>query len=244
MINLDMNNHCSRRYSAEARPAFTLIELLVVISIIALLIGILLPALGEARRTANKAENGTRARGIVQSISIYASDHDNLLPNVNPYRTDAGFDTNGVKAGGRMNAFLESSNSPLAPKMLLNPIAPAGFKLAKKDPAFGGQYRINVTGPGPKNLTWAMLRADVDEWHKPEISSGVPWVADAPMDETGTAAANMSLWGEEQWSGHVGWADTHVSWEQDAVMYHSVGEMNGEKNIFHDSTNDTGFRWD
>ncbi|MEM9914253.1 MAG: prepilin-type N-terminal cleavage/methylation domain-containing protein [Planctomycetota bacterium] len=64
----------------SSRQAFTLIELLVVISIIALLIGILLPALSSARQSANATTCLSRMRQMGQALNIYAIENKQSLP--------------------------------------------------------------------------------------------------------------------------------------------------------------------
>ncbi len=63
--------------------AFTLIELLVVISIIALLIAILLPALQMARQSGQRIACGSNQKQVYLAMAMYANDYDDyLLPAI------------------------------------------------------------------------------------------------------------------------------------------------------------------
>ena len=64
------------------RPArgFTLIELLVVISIIALLISILLPALASAKRQVRLVHDLSNLKQLALGLVAYATDHDGNFP--------------------------------------------------------------------------------------------------------------------------------------------------------------------
>jgi len=85
--------------------AFTLIELLVVISIIALLLGILLPALGRAQQNAKKIQDATQIRGVMQSMVQFASDSGGSYPL--PDRLDRNMAVNGsVESENRTGSIL------------------------------------------------------------------------------------------------------------------------------------------
>ena len=80
--------NATRFFPPPKSAGFTLIELLVVISIIALLVGILLPALGAARGTAQAIVCGGNLRGVGQASVSYSVDNKDLLPPSYAYPYD------------------------------------------------------------------------------------------------------------------------------------------------------------
>jgi len=67
-------------YNGCVRYGFTLIELVVVISIIALLLVILIPALGRAREQVKIVSCQANARQIGQIVAAYQTDNDGRVP--------------------------------------------------------------------------------------------------------------------------------------------------------------------
>jgi prepilin-type N-terminal cleavage/methylation domain-containing protein len=116
---------------------FTLIELLVVIAIIALLVGILLPALGKARQSARQLKCSTQVRGIVQAMVVWAGNNGSKYPLPSELDTGGatvtgtGVDARKDNTGNVLSVMI--FNGGISPEICISPAESNTGSVAKKD---------------------------------------------------------------------------------------------------------------
>lgn len=130
------------------RRAFTLIELLVVISIIALLISILLPALGSAREAARNSMCMSNLKQIGVASYTYATDSQDYLPPMRMAGPNDNYRLRTVSSPEGLGYLYAEGNMPEPEAMYCPSLMPESFlSLAKNVPS----DQPFMTGSNPNN---------------------------------------------------------------------------------------------
>lgn len=157
-------NRVFRKYKVGA---FTLIELLVVIAIIAILAGMLLPALAKAKAKAQRIACTNKLKNIGLSFRIFATDNGDLFPMAVSATNGGSADfigTSAQNAADLWRTFSALSNELATPKIVICP----SDSLARKE---ARDFNTNINFRGNTNISYC-LGIDADETKPQMVLSG------------------------------------------------------------------------
>ena len=187
--------HHFNRAPVQHRPGFSLLELLVVISIIALLVGLLLPALSKMRQSGRAAECTNNVRNLEIAHAMYMNENRGFL-------VDVGMGHGGSSANEERLWWINALERYYGSKLTLRSPVDDSPHWSKEDggdgvPVPGGGGRFRVTSYGVNNYLSSVT--PIKSWMRqseiPMPSKTVHFLLMTPLgDYAGADHTHVETW--------------------------------------------------
>jgi prepilin-type N-terminal cleavage/methylation domain-containing protein len=197
-------------HRAAAR-AFTLIELLVVISIIALLIGILLPALGSARESSKQTTCMSNVRQMSLATNAYLVDHRDATPHAASNNRNGGAVNGpwGTSVGQALKSYLGGDPQQIYRCPSASDSPDDAWVFQGDDPLGGGPGTGNSWVPNYFYMatgSWITLASNTN-WY-PQVWS-TRNAANLNLAQVAQSPSQVLLWVDESTSHHTRTTDIY-----------------------------------